>query len=429
MIKRMLFLPWLLLLIGLNMVRAEGLTIEITKGTEAAIPIAIVPFSWPAGSVAKLDIATVIQADLSSSGYFKTLPRADMLTRPAQPQQVRFRNWQALGQDYLLIGQVSPMGGQYEVRFQLFDVYQKVQILGYKLTASGKLLRRTAHKISDLIFEKLTGKPGVFNTHIAYVTSSRQAGGKRLYRLMVADADGHNARVIASSKQPIMSPAWSPDGGQIAYVSFERRRSAVYVQTLATGKRQRVANWRGINGAPAFSPDGGKLALTLSKDGSPDIYILNLRNRKLRKITRSYAIDTEATWSPDGRYLVFTSDRGGKPQLYKIPVSGGRATRLTFQGDYNARARFSRDGRKLVMVHGNHGDYRIAVMELANGQIIVLTGGKLDESPSFAPNGSMVLYASRKGRHSYLATVSTDGSMHRKLAFRGGEVREPAWGL
>ncbi len=427
--KKIFILLPLLLMFGFNQLKAEGLTIEITKGTESAIPIVIVPFAWPQGTLPKLDIAAVIQADLSSSGYFKTLSRADMLTRPSQPQQVRFRNWQALGQDYLLIGQVTPMAGQYEVRFQLFDVYQQVQILGYKLTASRKLLRRTAHKISDLVFEKLTGKPGVFNTHIAYVTSSRQAGGKRLYRLMVADADGHNARVITSSKQPIMSPAWSPDGKKIAYVSFERRRSAVYVQTLATGKRQRMATWHGINGAPAFSPDGRKLALTLSKDGSPDIYILDLGSRRLRKITRSYAIDTEATWSPDGRYLVFTSDRGGKPQLYKIPVSGGRATRLTFSGDYNARAQFSRDGRQLVMVHGNHGDYRIAVMELANGQINVLTGGPLDESPSFAPNGSMVLYATRKGKHSYLATVSADGSMHRKLAFRGGEVREPAWGL
>lgn len=431
MIKRnaLFLLIVMSLLAGFNPAHAEGLTIEITKGTEAAMPIAIVPFGHAPGSMPGIDIAAVIQDDLSASGYFKPLPRADMLTRPTEPTRVRFRNWQALGQDYLLIGQITPTAGLYEVRFQLFDVYKSEQIMGYKLTTRGDKLRQAAHKISDLVFEKLTGKPGVFNTHIAYVTSRRIAANKRRYRLMVADADGHNAHEIAASSQPIMSPAWSPDGRRIAYVSFEGRRSAIYVQTLATGKRQRVAHWRGINGAPAFSPDGRKLALTLSKDGSPDIYILDLTSRQLRKITHSYAIDTEATWSPDGRYLVFTSDRGGRPQLYKIPLQGGRAKRLTFRGDYNARARFSPDGRKLLMVHGNRGDYRIAVMELANGAINVLSGGRQDESPSFAPNGSIVLYATRKGDKSYLATVSADGSMHRRLAFSGGDVREPAWGL
>ncbi len=404
-----------------------GLTIEITKGVETAVPIAVVPFAWPAGSGETADMAAVIQSDLSRSGYFKTLPEHDMLTRPTEAEQVRFRNWQALGQDFLLIGQVGNQDGRYEVRFQLFDVYKGEQLMGYRLSVSAAELRRTAHHISDLVFEKLTGKQGVFGTRIAYVTSLAEANGKKLYKLQVADADGYSPITIARSSEPLMSPAWSPDGKRIAYVSFERRRAAIFIQTLATGKRERVSSIRGINGAPAFSPDGKQLAITLSKDGSPDIYILNLSSKSLRKLTKSFAIDTEPTWSPDGKSIVFTSDRGGKPQLYKIPSHGGRASRLTFDGEYNARARFSKDGKSIAMVHANQGDYRIAVMDLATRTVNVLTAGRLDESPSFAPNDTMILYASKKGRRAVLSAVSVDGSMHQKLVFDSGEVREPAW--
>ena len=405
-------------------VNAE-LTIEITKGTDSAVPIAIVPFS--SSVTLPEDLVEIIKSDLSRSGYFKVLEEQKMLARPAQARNVKFRNWQALGQDYLVIGQVRDERGRFKINFQLFDVYKGEQLMGYHMTVAARELRRSAHHISNIIYEKLTGLKGVFNSRISYITSSKGQAGRKTYKLEVSDADGFNPKTIASSREPLMSPAWSPDGKKIAYVSFEKKSSAIFVQNLATGKRTRVANFRGINGAPAWSPDGGKLALTLSKDGSPDIYVLTLANHSLRKLTKSYGIDTEPSWSPDGQSIVFTSDRGGKPQLYLIPSSGGRAKRLTFDGDYNARGSFSRDGNHLIMVHANSGDYRIAVMDMTTRSIDVLTQGKLDESPSFAPNGSMILYSAKFGNTNALAAVSADGSMHQRLAFSRGEVREPAW--
>ena len=401
------------------------LVIEITKGVETAVPIAVVPFGEQARAPVK--ISSIVQADLKRSGFFKTLSERDMLTRPTDAAKVRFRNWKALGQEYLVIGQVNQDAGRYNVQFQLFDVYKGEQILGYRLNVAASELRRTAHHISDLVYQKLTGKKGVFSTRIAYVTSTGKSNNKKRYKLLVADADGFNPRTIASSTEPLMSPAWSPDGKKLAYVSFENKRSAIFIQTLATGKRIKIAAYKGINGAPAFSPDGSKLALTLSKDGSPDIYVLNLRNKLLRKVTKSYGIDTEPTWSPDGKTIVYTSDRGGKPQLYSIPSIGGRARRLTFDGDYNARGRFSSDGKSIAMVHANRGDYRIAVMDMATRTINVLTAGRYDESPSFSPNGDMLLYAARKGKRGVLSAVSVDGRMQQNLAFDSGEVREPAW--
>jgi len=351
-----------------------------------------------------------------------------MPARPSTVAEVNFKDWQGLGQNYLVIGQVSDTGGgQYNVQFQLLDVYKNGQLLGYRMTSSADDLRRTAHHISDLIFEKLTGKKGVFSGRIAYITTNNQGNKQQSHQLQVADADGFNPQTVASSVEPLMSPSWSPDGKKMAYVSFERKSAAIYVQTLATGERTRVAEFPGINGAPAWSPDGTKLALTLSKDGSPDIYVLNLSTRSLTRLTKTFAIDTEPSWSPDGRSIVFTSDRGGSPQIYSVPSQGGQEKRLTFSGDYNARASFSPDGKSIVMVHGNGNDYRIAVMELASRSINVLTSGRSDESPSFAPNGSMILYASKKGRTGFLSAVSLDGKMQEKMAFNSGEVREPAW--
>lgn len=407
--------------------RAE-LVIEITKGVETAVPIAVVPFGWQGASAGSpVNISSVVQTDLKRSGLFKTLTERDMLTKPTEAAKVKYRNWRALGQEYLVIGQVNEVAGRYNVQFQLFNVYKGEQILGYRLNVSTKELRRTAHHISDLIYEKLTGKKGVFSTRIAYVTSTGKSNNKKRYKLLVADADGYNPRTIASSIEPLMSPAWSPDGKKLAYVSFENKRSAIYIQTLSTGKRIKIAGYKGINGAPAFSPDGTRLALTLSKDGSPDIYVLNLKNKLLMKVTKSYGIDTEPTWSPDGKTIVYTSDRGGKPQLYSIPSAGGRSSRLTFAGDYNARGRFSADGKSIAMVHANRGDYRIAVMDMATRTINVLTAGRYDESPSFSPNGEMLLYAARKGKRGVLSAVSIDGRMQQNLAFDSGEVREPAW--
>lgn len=416
-----------MLLISSVSLEANELTIEITGGKEAAVPIAVVPFGWRGNGRAPVDIAGIIKSDLSRSGYFTTLDERQMLAKPTQASAVRFRNWQALGQNYLVIGQVSENRDKYNLSFQLFSVYKREQLLGYRMTVSARELRRSAHHISDIIYEKLTGIKGVFNSRIAYVTTTTQANGRKLYKLMVADADGSNPKKILSSREPLMSPAWSPDGKKIAYVSFERKSSAIFVQTLANGKRARIADFRGINGAPAWSPDGKKMALTLSKDGSPDIYVLNLVNRGLVKLTKSYAIDTEPTWSPDGKSIVFTSDRGGKPQLYIMPSYGGRPRRLTYDGSYNARAIFSRDGKKLAMVHGENNSFRIAVMDMKTRQVDVITSGRLDESPSFSPNASMILYATRKGKRRSLAAVSTDGRVQQLLGFNRGDVREPAW--
>ena len=404
------------------------LSIEITEGVEGAMPIAIVPFlSQGASGRAPVDIAGIVTADLSRSGYFKTLPVGDMLAKPHQAKNVRFRNWQALAQDFLVVGEVSQNMGKYAVKFQLLDVYKGKQLTGYSMTVSEKELRRTAHRISDIIFHKLTGIKGVFSTRIAYITSTREADKKKRYKLQVADADGHNPLTIATSVEPLMSPAWSPDGKRIAYVSFEKKSPAIYVQVLATGKRTKVAGFPGINGAPSWSPDGKRLALTLSKDGSPDIFVLRLSNQSLQRLTKSYAIDTEPSWSPDGKQIVFTSDRGGKAQLYSMPSRGGRAKRMTFDGDYNANGIFSPDGKNLAMVHANQGDYRIAIKNLQTGSLNILTSGRLDESPSFAPNGSMIIYASNNGQQETLAIISADGRMHQTLEFEQGDVREPAW--
>lgn len=413
---------FLLALCGFQATRISqaALTIEITEGVESALPVAVVPF---AGYGAPVDISAIVNADLERSGYFNMLSQPAMASRPSTAQEVDFKEWQGLGQSYMVVGKVGNNGSQYEVQFQLLDVFKTDQLLGYRMASSVADLRRTAHHISDLIFEKLTGRKGSFSGRIAYVTSS----GRGNYQLQVADADGFNPQTIAGSAEPLMSPSWSPDGKRIAYVSFERKSAAIYVQTLASGQRERVAEFPGINGAPSWSPDGARLALTLSKDGSPDIYVLNLSGRSLQRLTTHRAIDTEPSWSPDGSSIVFTSDRGGKPQLYLVSSQGGGEKRLTFSGDYNARGSFSPDGRSIVMVHGNGGSYRIAIMDMATRAINVLTSGPSDESPSFAPNGGMVLYAAKRGGAGVLSAVSTDGKIQQKLMLNSGEVRDPAW--
>lgn len=401
------------------------LTIEINEGTVVdGIPVAVVPF---ASQGAPVDIGAIINADLARSGYFRMMPRGSMPSQPSIASQVQFPQWQGLGQNYMAVGQINGNGGQYNVQFQLLDVSKGGAMMGYQMASSADDLRRTAHHIADLIFEKLTGKKGVFNGRIAYVTSDRK-GKESQHKLQVSDTDGFNPQTIASSTQPLMSPSWSPDKKKVAYVSFEKHNAAIYVQTLATGERTRVAEFPGINGAPAWSPDGSKLALTLSKDGSPDIYTLDVSSRVLRRITKSFSIDTEPVWSPDGNNIVFTSDRGGKPQLYiTSSQGGGEEQRITFSGDYNARASFSPDGQNIAMVHGNGGDYRIAVLDVNSKGINVLTNGPSDESPSFAPNGSMILYASKKGQTGFLSAVTLDGKMQQRMVFNSGEVREPAW--
>jgi TolB protein len=406
-----------------------ALKIEITQGVSSAQPIAIVPFaSNPEAGILPVDIAQVVSDDLSRSGRFNALSRSDFLNRPSTKEQVNFRNWQVLGQDNLVIGRVTQdINGLMMVEFQLFDVYKGEQLTGFSIPANMSDLRGVAHRISDLIYEKLTGQRGAFSTRIAYITSQANQAGKPEYQIQVADADGFDPKTIVTSSEPLMSPAWSPRGDKLSYVSFEGTRSAIYTQTLATGAREKLRSFKGINGAPSWSRDGLQIALTLSKDGSADIYIYNVATRFFRRLTTSYAIDTEPDWSPDGRHIIFTSDRGGKPQLYKISVNGGRASRITFEGSYNARGRYSPDGKSITMVHRVKGLYRIALLDLKNGFTQILTKGSLDESPTFAPNGSIVLYSTKDGLKSILAAVSSDGKVRQKFRLQGGEVREPAW--
>lgn len=423
-----------LLLVALMMTAAPvqaRLIIEITGGYEAAIPIAVVPFA-PAGAEGQVmqQIDRILRDDLDRSGRFRVLPEGDLVSRANQPEDVQFRTWQALGQEFLVIGRIDSKGlGQYQVEFNLFDTFRKEQLVAYRIPSTVKGLRRTAHRIADLVYQEITGQAGAFSSRIAYVTDSVSEKKGREYRLQVADADGYNPQTILTSREPIMSPCWSPDGKRIAYVSFEKNAPSIFVQTLATGAREKVSAYVGLNGAPAWSPDGTRLALTLSKDGSPDIYILDLVSRSLQRLTRSFSIDTEPVWSVDGSRIIFTSDRGGRPQLYSISIREKQVQRLTYEGDYNAGAAVSPDGKFLAMVHGSNGAYRIAVQELATGSLSVLTDGVADESPSFALNGSMILYATRFGGREQLAAVSVDGRVRQRLLTSSGGVREPVWSL
>jgi TolB protein len=399
-----------------------ALTIEITQGMEGAVPIAVVPFDISNNPYQpQQDVSGIIAADLARSGRFAPVDERDMLSKPSDIKQVRFQDWRTLGVDNLVIGKVEAAGAdKYRIQFRVFDVYRGRQITGHSMLATAAQLRYVAHRISDIIYEKLTGEPGAFATHIAYVEVEKKADYKE-YRLLLADSDGFNAKTLLTSRDPLMSPAWSPDGRQLAYVSFEKRRASIYVQDAATGKRHAVAKFAGINGAPAWSPDGSKLALTLSRDGNPEIYSLRLKDSQLKRLTVGPAIDTEPVWSPDGSSIVFTSDRGGSPQLYRMSASGGSAKRLTFEGSYNASADFSPDGRNLTMVNGDRGHYRIAVQDLDSGLFRVISDGKLDESPSFAPNGSMIIYATEAGRRGVLAAVSSDGRFRQQFSVQKGE--------
>ena len=405
---------------------AAVLTIRITQGAEGAQPIAIVPFA--AEAALPVDVAAVVAADLARTGRFAPVPESDLPARPSEGAQVDFRDWRKLGTENLVVGRVRPQGtGQLNVEFQLLDVFKGQQLAGYAIPARNDSLRRVAHKIADLIYEKLTGERGAFATRVAYVTESRGTGNSRRYGLEVADSDGFNPNSVLESSQPIMSPAWAPDGRRLAYVSFEEGRSTVYVQDLASGRRERMAAFEGINSAPAWSPDGSQLALTLSRDGNPDIYILDLASRELRRVTDNPSIDTEPSWAPDGKSLVFTSDRGGRPQIYRVSPGGGAARRITFEGDYNARAAYSPDGKRIAMIHGSGGRYRIALLDTETNALRVLTETRLDESPSFAPNGAMVIYASTDSRGGSLEAVSVDGRVRQRLSVPSGKVREPAW--
>lgn len=427
-IRRIAALFGALLLLAGGAARAD-LSIEITKGAEGALPIAIVPFEWTGpGSPPKQDIAGIVTNDLKRSGLFAPLAEKDFISRPSRLEEVRFQNWRALGVDNLLIGGVTPAGpNQYQVRFELLDVYSGKRLLGKRYRVDTGTLRTLAHTISDEVFKQLIGKPGAFGNKIAYVTVKRK-DKSREFSLVLSDSDGYGPQKILTSKAPILSPAWSPDGKKLAYVSFENNRSEIYVQEIASGRRYKIASYKGINGAPAWSPDGRKIALTLSKSGNADIYVLDPNTGDLRQLTKDWAIDTEPTWMPDGQSIVFTSDRGGSPQLYQIPANGGTAKRLTFDGNYNAKATISPDGKQIAMVHREgKGGFRIAVLDLDSGLTRVLTDGPEDESPSFSPNGVMLIYATTSGERGVLGIVSVNGKANQQLGTSGEEIREPAW--
>jgi TolB protein len=422
----------LVLVASIGPARAQGLTIDIVDGNPSAVPITVVPFAWEgAGLPPDTDVAEVIRANLNRVGQFRSLPKQDVVEFPARGADIKFGTWRVLKQDFIVVGRIADASdGALRIEFELFDVAKQERLLGLAIASRAGDLRGAAHQISDQIYERITGTRGAFWTRVAYVTMSG-LGDSRQYALMVADADGFNPQTVVRSREPLLSPSWSPDGRRIAYVSFERGNSAIYIQEVASGQREVLSASRGINGAPAFSPDGTRLALTLSRSGNPEIYVMDLASRQLTQITRHFSIDTEAAWSPDGRTIYFTSDRAGKPQIYQVPASGGEATRLTFSGEYNARITVAADGRRFAMAQGDGNRYRIAVLDRTlggSGQNRLLSPGALDESPSFAPNGSMVLYAASEGSRGVLYAVSTDGRVRQRLVLADGNVREPAWG-
>lgn len=417
------------MLLGVMQIASAALTIEITEGVDGALPIAVVPFDTAKlSSKLPVDLAAIVAGDLNRSGVLKSMERAQLPANPHYSNQVQYQRWRGAGQDYLVVGRVlekSP--GMYNIEFQLLDVLKQKQLLGRSMQAKKRNLRSRAHQISDFIYQQITGTRGAFNTRIAFVRAQNENAARK-YVLQVSDSDGFNAQNVLESDEPIMSPSWSPDGKSLAYVSFENRRPEIFIQHLATARRSKIAGFSGLNSAPSWSPDGKFLALVLSKDGSPDIYTLNTATKRLKRLTKHRSIDTEPVWTRDGRSIIFTSDRSGSPQLYQINVAGGKPKRLTFEGRYNSAASLSPDGKFSVMVHGERGQYKIAQLDRETGNLTVLTDGRLDESPSFSPNGKMVLYASTRGNNGFLFAVSIDGRAKHKLSDQAGDIREPVWG-
>ena len=404
------------------------LRIEITQGLDKAVKIAVVPFAWKGkrNSPAKLD--QIIANDLSISGRFEPLKKENMLSFPENESEIFVRDWRMLGAEYLVFGHLEPNEVEVRLHFEIFDVSRAEVVRRRTVNGLPKELRDMAHYVSDQIFEVVTGTEGSFSTQIMYVTAEKFAEDKRLYALNIADSDGWGVKRILESNEPILSATWSPDSGSVAYVSFELDgRPGVFLHDLSTDKREVLTRFAGLNGAPAFSPDGKTLALVLSKDGNPDIYLLDLVTRDLRRVTRHYGIDTEPSWSADGESIIFTSNRGGQPQIYQLGLEDLQIQRLTFEGDYNAKASLLKDGSALVMVHRRDGVFHIAMLDLKKGTLNVLTETSLDESPSVAPNGSLVIYATQRNEEGILATVSVDGLVKFNLPSSSGDVREPAW--
>lgn len=425
---RRIWLAVWLLLSGVSAANAQ-LTIEITQGNDSPTPIAIVPFSWAEKEVLTVDVAAVASADLHRSGVFSVIDKKDMLSLPTSSDAVFYRDWRAIGSEYVLVGRIAKITGpqSIQIEYELMDVQSQQIILTDTLTGSSDKLRDLAHVLADNVYEKITGIAGAFATKVVYVSALHKNDKNISYRLMLSDADGFDEQIIFESKEPIMSPSWSPDGQQVAYVSFETGKAAIYIYTFATGQRDRLTNFPGINGAPTWSPDGTKMAMVLSKGINPDIYVMDLATKQLTRVVSHFAIDTEPAWTSDGKAVVFTSDRGGKPQIYKVTLADGWVERLTFEGDYNARARMLPNDRGMIMIHARNGSYHVALQMFDNGRIYSLSKTNLDESPTIAPNGMMLMYATKYKKKGILAAVSIDGSVRYRLPSTLSDVREPAW--
>lgn len=407
-------------------VHAQMNNVIVTQSVQNPIKIAIVPFQWQGGRLPE-DVAAIMRSDFRFSGQFDPIAPERMLSFPVSEVAIHYRDWKVLGAEYLLIGSITQQAGRYQASYELFDVVKQQRVLP-KLVEEGSeaQLRDIAHRISDKVYETITGIPGIFSTKLIYVEAFKQP---QRYRLMLSDIDGARSRSLLDSRFPILSPVWSPNGQRVAYVSFEAgNKPAIYIMDIATQRRQQMTNFRGLNGAPAWSPNGDRLAMVLSKDGNPEIYVMNVLTRQLDRITNHFAIDSEPTWSTDGSAIYFTSDRGAKPQIYKVTLASKQQERVTFDGDYNARSRVSPDGNSLVVLNKRPGStYHIAAQDLKSGNLRILSETNLDESPSIAPNGAMLMYATRSGGKGVLAAVSLDARVKILQPPRQGDVREPAW--
>ena len=407
---------------------AEEANIRVTSGADRAIPIAVVPFGWQGGSVLPEDLAQIIGNDLRNTGMYEPIPRQNMISLPTQGSEIIYRDWQALGAQYVLVGQVAPAAGRLQVQYALFNVTTQQQVVAGNVAGGMDQLRDMAHHIADQAFEKLTGIKGAFSTRMLYVTAERFSANNTRYTLQRSDYDGARAVTLLQSREPILSPRFAPDGRRIAYVSFEQRKPRIFVQHIDTGRREQITNFEGLNGAPAWSPEGNRLAFVLSRDGNPEIYVLDLTTKHMQRVTNHAAIDTEPFWGADGQTLYFTSDRSGKPQIYKQRI-GGAAERVTFKGNYNANPKLSADEKTLVMIHRQEGFtvFKVAAQDLLTGNLRILSDTSLDESPTVAPNGVMVIYATRQQGRGVLVLASTNGRVRLPIPTAQGEIREPSW--